>query len=253
MKRLLVTCAVAAPMALAACGGGEVVVQAQLDTRAGETRPLADLSIRALPFDRDEIFDSLALAYGTPEPAIPPAFDALQDSIAEAQATYQEANARWGAARDSLKVLNDRMAGMSRSSGAYVVAFGEFSDQERVERTAEQQRDQAFARYESLFERFGEQEAELRIQRQLWRDEAFADVDQVFDMREDELGRTIYADTTDANGVARFTLPPGEWWIQARHELPFSELYWNVPVQVERGDPIPVILNRENAVDRPKF
>ncbi|MEX0890554.1 MAG: hypothetical protein WEB88_00185 [Gemmatimonadota bacterium] len=253
MKRLLVTCAVAAPMALAACGGGEVVVQAQLDNRAGETRAMADLPIRALPFDRDEIFDSLALAYGTPEPAIPPEFDALQDSIAEAQATYQDANARWGAARDSLATLDERMKGMDRSSGAYVVAYGQFSDQERVERTAEQQRDGAFARYESQLGRFTEQQTELQIQRQLWRDEAYANIDDVIDMRLDELGRDIHADTTSENGVARFTLPPGEWWIQAWHELPFSELYWNVPVQVERSDPIQVILNRANAVDRPKF
>lgn len=253
MKRLLCTCAVAAPVALAACGGGEIVVQAQLDSREGETRALADLPIRALPFDREEIFDSLAAAYGTPEPEIPAEFEALQDSIAEAQATYQETNARWGAARDSLEALNERMRGMDQGSGAYVVAFSEYSDQDEVMRAAERQRDQAFAEFTSLQDRFANQSDSLQTTRQLWRDEAYADIDDIIAMREEALGRTIQVDTTTSNGVARFQVPTGRWWIQAWHDLPFSELYWNVPVDVEGGEPVTLILNRANAVERPKF
>ena len=45
----------------------------------------------------------------------------------------------------------------------------------------------------------------------------------------------------------------GEWWIHARYDLPYEELYWNVSITVERGDPQRVVLNRANAQRRPKL
>ena len=45
----------------------------------------------------------------------------------------------------------------------------------------------------------------------------------------------------------------GNWWVHARQELPYSELYWNVPISVETGDPLQVRLTRENAQVRPKL
>lgn len=59
-------------------------------------------------------------------------------------------------------------------------------------------------------------------------------------------------DTTDANGIVRFRgLRSGDWWIHARYDLPFDELYWNVPIQVE-GE-MQIELTRENAQVRPKL
>ena len=69
----------------------------------------------------------------------------------------------------------------------------------------------------------------------------------------DAAGRPQVYDTTDANGIARMTgLSSGEYWIHARYDLPFEELYWNVPVTVG-GEPVQVQLTRQTAQVRPKL
>ena len=67
-------------------------------------------------------------------------------------------------------------------------------------------------------------------------------------------GLDLAADTTDANGVAtELMVKPGEYWVHARYEEVYSELYWNVPVSVARGEPVTVTLNRSNAQVRPIY
>ena len=53
--------------------------------------------------------------------------------------------------------------------------------------------------------------------------------------------------------VINWMTTPGEWWVHARHDLPFQELYWNIPITVERGDPLPVQLTEATAQMRPKL
>ena len=60
-------------------------------------------------------------------------------------------------------------------------------------------------------------------------------------------------DTTDASGLVLVDLPPGQWWVSARYEEAWSNLYWNLPITVERGDPQPFVLNRQNAQIRDIF
>ena len=40
---------------------------------------------------------------------------------------------------------------------------------------------------------------------------------------------------------------PGTWWIHSRYALPFEELYWNVQVDVVKGDPVQIRLTPANA------
>ena len=80
-----------------------------------------------------------------------------------------------------------------------------------------------------------------------WGDEAFATWEQVVAARLQASGLEIFTDTTDAAGAVFFAAPPGEWWVHARQPEATHELYWNEPVTVVRGDPIPVRLSRENA------
>jgi hypothetical protein len=63
----------------------------------------------------------------------------------------------------------------------------------------------------------------------------------------------VVEDTTNAAGVVRLRPRSGNWWLYARFELPYQELYWNIPVEVSRGDPIEIRLTRENAEVRPKL
>jgi hypothetical protein len=254
MNRLLLTVILAASAVLAACGRTEVVVQGQLEGDEGQAVALGNLPFRILPYDRDAIFDSLRMAYGTPEPEVPPDVLALQDSIARAQQQWTSATARWGALRDSLQTMNRRLQGMSRASGGYVVLFREVNALFDQEAAAEREMNQSFARFTDLQNRFTTQAQDIRLQREQWEDAAYADVDRVIAVRLRELRREPAADTLDANGVRRVRgLRGGDWWVTAHFDLPFEELYWNVPVRVERGEPARVQLTRETAQVRPKL
>lgn len=254
MKRgVLSLVAIGTAALLSAACSGEVVVQAQLEGEGGAAAPIGNLPVRAVPYDRDAIFDSLAAAYPQPEPQIPDSILTLQDSIAAASTEVSELENRWGSARDSLQKLSQAIGGMSRASPQYRLLFSDFSAQEDVEIQAKRQMDQAFARYQRLQNRFTTAANEIRLRREQWGDSAYAAVDTVITLRLDEVGREELADTTDANGTARFQLESGQWWITARYELPFEELYWNIPVEVARGEPTVIQLNRATAQVRPKL
>lgn len=257
MRRLVLGLVVAGSGLLAACGGGEVVVQAAIRPEAddaAEPTPLPNLEVRAIPYDRDAIFDSLRTAYGEPEPEIPDSLSQLQDALVEAQEQLAESETRWNAARDSLKTLSDQMQQMSRGSPQYVVAYRDFNAQETIEQQQRRLMEQANQRYTQMLSAFNEQSAAIRARRQAWGDEAFASVNEVIEARLEASGLTEHWDTTDGNGVVRFEgLKQGDWWIHARYDLPYTELYWNVPVQVEGSDPVTLILNRQNAQVRPKL
>lgn len=254
MKRAVLTLAAMATAAVLGACTGEVVVQAQLQQEDGTTNPLTGLTVRALPYDRDQVFDSLAQTYGQPEPTIPDSVLALQDSIAQASVASSQAENQWAAARDSLRAIRDQMDRLTRGSPQYRLLFNDFNAQESIEQSAERRMNQAFERFNALQNRFAQTANEIRLRREQWGNEAYAAIDTVIFLKLEELGREEYADTTDANGVARFPgLQKGQWWIHARYTLPFEELYWNVPVEVTGGDPNVVQLTRENAQPRPNF
>ncbi len=253
MKRAVLALAAIATSAVLGGCTGEVVVQAQLQGDDGVVTPLGTLPVRALPYDRDAVFDSLRSAYSAPEPEIPADLLVLQDSIAAAQIEYSQAENIWGSARDSLKVLSDALARMSRASPQYRLLFNDFNAQESIATQTERRMNQAFSRFTNLQNRFAQTANEIRLRREQWADEAYAAIDTVIYVKLRELGRDEAADTTDGNGVARFTLKKGQWWIHARYPLPFEELYWNVPVEVTGGDPVVVELNRASAQLRPKL
>lgn len=117
MRRgLLSLAALGGVAALTACGSADVVIQTQTEGEGGEATPIPQLEVRALPYDRDAIFDSLEAAYAEPEPAIPDSLADLQNRVAQAQQAWSEAETQWNTARDSLRTLSDAMEGMARNS-----------------------------------------------------------------------------------------------------------------------------------------
>lgn len=232
---------------------GQVAVQATVDNAEGGVTPLKELPLRALPYDRDAIFDSLRSAYSMPEPTPPDSLNALQAAIQQANDEWTTAEARWNAARDSLRALKTKLDNTPRSSGEYRLLFRDFGDQEQRERTTQQQSQAAFRRYTELQERYTAQAAAYKLQHEQWADEAYARIDEVIAAHIKELGRDEVADTTDANGTALLKLKKGQWWIYAYYPLVYEELYWNMPVEVAGGDPAVVTLNRESAKKRPIF
>ncbi|HEX2168187.1 MAG TPA: hypothetical protein VHG09_13215 [Longimicrobiales bacterium] len=251
MKRLVLMAAVAGTATLSACGGGEVVVQVYTE-QEGQPTPVPELQVSALPYDRDALFDSLGTAYGTPEPELPAELTQLRDSIAAANQQWSEMNARWAEGRDSLRTLLEGMQSIPRSNPRYLPMFNRYNALEREVSAAEAASDQAFQRFSALNDRYATQAEETRLAREQWADAAYADIDDVIDARLRELRLDAAVDTTNANGIVRFRgLRAGDWWIHARYDLPFAELYWNEPIQVD-GD-VQIQLTRENAEVRPKM
>jgi hypothetical protein len=243
----------------AACGQSQVVITAEIEVANpdGEgmvVRPLADTEVELIPFDRDAIFDSLTAAYAIPEPEVPADLLEAQAAIAAAQSEWLATETQWATLRDRLQSITEEMEGMARGEARYVELFREFQDGDGQLSNVERQKDRAFQAFTGLQEGYMARADSMRLMQEQWADEAFAEFWDVFDIKQRERGRDLLADTTDAGGIAGpIEVPPGQWWVHARHELPFSVLYWNLPITVEGKEPIQVLLNRASAQVRPKL
>jgi hypothetical protein len=258
MKRFSLLFTAATALALAACGPAEVVVTAEIDLEdpaTGETvtRQLSDLEVQLLPFDRDQIFDSLTSAAAAPEPQVPQELLAAQNETADAQRTWRDLESRWNTLRDTLQTIKETMDQFSRGEARYTVLYREFNDMDAQLGQVERRKDQAFAVFDSLSKANIQRAQEYRVQYDEWANEAFADVDAVMLAHQRASGLPIATDTTDAQGVARFEVKPGHYWVYARYAEPYSELYWNEELDVARGEPVTFTLTRGNAEVRPKF
>ncbi|HUG39607.1 MAG TPA: hypothetical protein VMM12_03945 [Longimicrobiales bacterium] len=260
MRRgLLVLAAAVAAAAASGCGGGDVAVVAALEGEAAGAGTdgavaLGSLEIRLLPYDRDAIFDSLTGAYSQPEPQLPDSVARLQDLVSQRQQEWRQAEGRWGLLRDSLKAIADRMNQMDQRSGQYFALFQDFNALDDEVQTLETRSREAFQEFSSLQTRLNQQSQEIRLRHRAWADEAYAPVDSIIEARLEETGLEELADTTDAQGVARFRgVRPGQWWVHARFDRQYDELYWNEPIEVPRGEELVVRLNRDNAEVRQKM
>ena len=256
MKRSKIWGAALIFLVLAACGPGEVVVSVELERMDPETgemamQPVQDLRVDLLPYDRDQIFDSLSAEAATPEPELPAELVIARDSIIVAQQEWRSAESEWLALRDRLQEISQEMEQYNPAEARYGELFSEFDQLEGQYLDAEDRRNAAFQEFDRLQQ---ETFAELEQHRALveaWEDDAYAEF--TIAAAERSGGRDIVVDTTDATGRATMRPSPGEWWVYARQPLATEEFYWNVPIQVERGDPVEVRLTRENAEVRPVF
>lgn len=236
----------------AACGPGEATITADIG-EGGEVMVLEDLEVRLLPYDRDQVFDSLTAAADTPEPEIPEDLLAAREEIADAQRQYLETESQWNTLRDTLAKLNTAMEGLNRAETRYRRIFSEWSDLNDTYESAEAQVARHFERFQSLQSAAIGRMDSMNIVRADWADQAFLDVDALIAAKIEASGLEQAADTTDAAGTARFNVPPGRYWVFARHELAYDELYWNVEIEIARGEPATLRLSRENAEVRPVF
>lgn len=247
-------------LAAGACGPAEVVVTMEIDVPNpdGEgmvTRPLSDIEVQLIPFNRDEVFDSITTAFGTPEPDPPADLLAAREEVQAAQAEWDEANRRWATIRDTLQKLNDAMEQYSRGEARYVALFREWQEWDSQYAAAEDEVDRTFGSFDELQRGTIRQSDSVRILQENWAEDAFADIGEVFSAKQRATGLDWVVDTTDANGVARGNLlvAPGQYWVHARYELAYTELYWNFPITVEGGEPMTVQLTRANAEERIKL
>jgi hypothetical protein len=142
-------------LALAACGPGEVTVLVEaemLDPDSGDrvVRPVGDLVLQLVPFDRDAIFDSLTRAAASPEPQLPQHLIVARDSIAQARQQWQESESQWLTFRDRLQEISQEMTQFNPAEARYRQLFEEFNRIEGQYLQAEARKDEAFARFERL-------------------------------------------------------------------------------------------------------
>lgn len=260
MKRSSYALVLFATLGAAACGPSRVLITAELEVpdpeREGATMlsPLAGLEVQFLPFDRDAVFDSLAKAFPTPEPPIPEDLLETQRQIAAAQDAWRQAEGVWAAGRDRLLAITEEMKGLARAEPRYRQLFAQFQEVEGQVARAERAKETAFRNFTELQKNYIRRADSVRILREQWEDEAFADAGTVFAAKIKETKKKVMADTTDAQGKAGpVPLPVGRWWVHARYALPFEELYWNIPIEARRGDPMELALTRQTAQIRPKL
>lgn len=250
---------VAAVVAFAACGPEQVVVTAEVESQDPNTGemvmvPVSDLEVQLIPFDRDQLFDSLAQAYGTPEPEIPQDLMDARAEIQAAQQNWRNLEDRWNTLRDTLQKITEAMEPLNRGESQYRMLFNDYNDFEDEYVRVERQKDAAFAEFDSLQQANIGQARAVQVSRDDWAAEAFAEVDMAWDAKLDELGLPQVYDTTNASGVAIIEAPAGDYYVHARLEEVYNELYWNIPVTVGGGEgPTEVVLTRENAQVRPKL
>jgi DNA repair ATPase RecN len=260
MRRRTLPLAMGLLLAVAACGPAQVVVTVQQtvnnpDGSGTVERPIPNVVVQLLPFDRDQVFDSLAKAFPTKEPDIPPELLAARDSVRAAQERWQANTARWNTLRDTLEKITSTMKNYSRGEARYIALYRQFQDFDTELSRVDKEMKSSFQRFDSLSKATIHQSDSIRVVRNAWADSAFTSVDSVFALKLQASGLLAAEDTTDANGVAgkHFQVKPGNYWVTARFDLPYTELYWNVPVVVKRGKPIEVLLNNKNATERVKL
>lgn len=247
-------------LAAAACGPAEVVVTMEIDVANPDgvgtiDRALPDIEVQVIPFDRDAVFDSMTSAYPTPEPAIPQELLDARAEVQAAQAEWDAATRRWQTIRDTLQTLNTAMEQYSRGEARYVALFREWQDWESDLGSAEGEVDRTFNVFTDLQSGTIQASDSIRILQDNWADDAFGDIGPVFTEKHRASGLDWVVDTTDASGVARGNLnvKPGTYWVHARYELAYTELYWNVMIEVVGGEPMTVQLTRANAQERVKL
>jgi hypothetical protein len=219
--------------------------------------PLAGLEITALPVNPDALLDSLAAAARAPRPSFPDlewAMVGFREGAGQPDsAGALHATAAWQAARDSLEALTGQLRAMDRASLAYRETYGRLRAlYDRLgQRAAERDRAlQAGLGPERELARRAEQAADS-LRR--WEQMAYADFPTRLETAVRRTGRDLRQALTDSTGVARFALPPGRWWIQARvrdPENPFLERYWNLPVALTRLVPVALPLGERSALLR---
>ncbi len=240
--------------AVAACGPGEGSVQVVEGGEDGsEPVGVADVEVQLLPYDRDGVFDSLAQAFPTPEPEMPPELAAAQEEIAAARQAWTDAEARWNALRDDLQRLSDRMEGLNRRTREYNTLFREHQQKHAEYERLDSRIQSLFSRFESLQAAATDRLDSMSVAKENWEDDAFQDWNEVVAAKIAASGLDVHADTTDVDGNAFFRVAPGNYWVYARREVASEEWYWNREFPLVRGMPATITLSRSTAEVRPIY
>jgi hypothetical protein len=219
---------------------------------------LTELAVTALPFDADQVFDSLARLSPTPRPD----FSALE---ARLQAYRRQEtpprdpedaaglNAGWVAVRDSVARMARELSRGDRKAPAYREAYLRFRQLYAHYAAKEAEREARARNLHSGDRAIAEAATHASDSLRAWETQAYGGFPAAAEARVARLGRSVTSTETDSLGAVELELANGNWWLTARArdpDNPFLEIYWNVPVKVTGGLPFSLPLMPENAISR---
>jgi hypothetical protein len=210
----------------------DVAVRVSIPGPDSVETPVTGVGLVALPYNRDSVLTALEERAAAPRPdttALDSLFRAFQAPFANYTASIQRSER----VRDSLERLRVALDSMPRNTPEYreqYAAFSRLDDSLAAARTATERARQALDRARTEFAERGDP---LRARIRHWEDSTYRGYDSITRSLAARRRQDPRTDTTGADGWARFTLPPGDWWIYGRSwdaTDPNTEWYWNLPV-----------------------
>ena len=210
----------------------DVAVRVSIPGPDSVETPVTGVGLVALPYNRDSVLAALEERAGSPRPDTT-ALDTLFRAFQVPFATYTAAVQRTEGLRDSLERLRVALDSMPRNTPEYrerYAAFSRLDDSLAAARKANERARQELDRARATFAERGDS---LRERIRHWEDSTYRGYDSITRSLAAGRRQDPRTDTTGADGWARFTLPPGDWWIYGRSwdaTDPNAEWYWNLPV-----------------------
>jgi len=177
-----------------------------------------------------------------------PELIAAAEEVAQLQSTWRATEDAWANARDSLQGLSERLQNMDTRSREYRQLYEGFNSLEGRVARLDRENKAAFAAFDSLQQGMQRKADSMRVVKDAWEDEAFANYFDVVEEVEEARGAVAIEDTTDADGLATQKLSGQPWYVTARLPTQFGDLYWNV--QIDPAGPDTLRLTPELAERR---
>jgi hypothetical protein len=237
-------------LALAACGGREVRIEAAIPGPDSVDAPVAQLGFVALPYDRDSVLSMLESR--SPRPAaLTQQLDTLFQRFRGPFISYASQAYRVQSLEASLGRIKLRLDSLPRGSQVYDSLYQTFTADSDSLALAHRRRDDTQRELGVVRNSLASRIDSLRQQMAGWKDTTYRGYDSITKLLGSGIGREPIADSTGRDGSAVIRLPHGHWWIYARSWDawdPNSEWYWNVPVTGER-----VVLDRATGRRLPRY
>jgi hypothetical protein len=228
----------------------DVAVRVSIPGPDAVETPASGVGVVALPYDRDSVLASLEARAASPRPHTAE-MDTLFGRFRGPFIAYTATAYAAGKLRDSLAELRGRLDSLGRGTPQYESLHARLSRLSDSLASVEIRGNRAQAALSRARLDFVSRSEGLRTAIRQWEDSTYRGWDSIVESLAKARGLEPATDTTDATGWARFTLPPGRWWIYARAwdtSDPNSEWYWNVPVG---GDT--VLLSSRSGHRRPRY
>jgi len=237
-------------LALTACGGRDVRIEAAIPGPDSVDAPVAHLGFVALPYNRDSVLQ--AMEARSPRPAaITSRLDSLFQLYRDPFVVFASADYRVQKLQNSLARLKAELDSLPRSSPRYDTLYRAFTLGSDSLSLARRRRDDTQRAFGVVRVQLAKSIDSLRRQMGQWKDSTYRGYDSITRVLGSGLGHEPIADSTGADGSATLRLPRGDWWIYARSWDvwdPNSEWYWNVHVTGDK-----VVLDRASGRRMPRY